>query len=111
MQDDSKLNRQIRADLNASVDKLEPAINRRLQQARHIALEKAGKPRRPFWQPAGAFALASILLLVVFILPQRHNAPKAVALTDLEFVTTDNLQLYENLAFYQWLLENETNAG
>lgn len=111
MQDEKKLNRQICATLNASVDNLEPDIRQHLQQARHAALAKAGKPRIPFWQPAGVFALASILLLAILILPQRHHAPQAVALADIEFIATDNLPLYENLAFYQWLLENETNAG
>lgn len=111
MQDDSKLHNQIRTALNDSVDKLETDVSRRLQQARHAALAKVEKPRLPFWQTAGTFALASILLLAILLLPDRQNAPKIAALADLEFIETDNLQLYKELDFYQWLLENDTNAS
>ncbi len=112
MQDDSKLNNWIRNTLDSSVDNLEPGINRRLQQARHAALKTGVKPRRSFWQPAGALILASILLLAVFIRPERQSVPEPVALADLELITTDDsLQLYENLDFYQWLLENDSHAG
>ena len=112
MQDDSKLNNRIRTTLDASVDNLDPDVSRRLQQARHAALETAAKPRMPFWQPAGAFALASILLLSVFVWPDRQNMPEPAALADLELITADDsLQLYEDLDFYQWLLESDTHAG
>lgn len=111
MQDESKLKQKIRTALNTSVDNLDPEISRRLQQARHAALAKIEKPRMPFWQPAGAFALASILLLAVFVLPDRDHTAEITALADLEFIATDSLQLYEELEFYQWLLENEINAS
>ncbi len=115
MQDDSKLNNKIRTALDASVDNLDPNVSRRLQQARHAALETAAKPRMPFWQPAGAFALASILLLSVLVWPDREtrqNMPEPAALADMELITADDsLQLYEDLDFYQWLLESETHAS
>ncbi|VAX11363.1 hypothetical protein MNBD_GAMMA25-1588 [hydrothermal vent metagenome] len=112
MQDDNKLNKQIRATLDVSVDNLDPDISRRLQQARHAVLETTAKPRMPFWQPAGAFALASILLLSVLVWPDRQNMPEPAALADLELITADDsLQLYEDLDFYQWLLESDTHAG
>ncbi len=115
MQDDNKLNQRIRTALDASVDELDPDISRRLRQARHAALETATKPRPPFWQPAGAFALASILVLSIFLWPDRDTrqvAPEAAALADLELITTnDSLQLYEDLDFYQWLLESDTHAS
>jgi len=112
MQDDSKLNKRIRTALDASVENLDPSVSRHLQQARHAALETAAKPRMPFWQPAGAFALASILLLSVFVWPDRQNMPEPAALADLELITADDsLQLYEDLDFYQWLLESDTHAS
>ncbi len=112
MQDDSKLNNRIRSTLDASLDKLDPDVRRRLQQARHAALETSAKPRMPFWQPAGALLLVSVLLLSVFIWPERQNMPAPMALADLELMTADDsLQLYEDLDFYQWLLESDSNAG
>ncbi len=112
MQNDDKLNDWIRHTLDSTVDHLDPSINRCLQQARHAALKTSAKPHRPFWQPAGALLLASILLLAVFIWPKRQNMPEPVALADLELITTgDSLQLYENLDFYQWLLERDSHAG
>jgi len=111
MQDEQKLKQDIRTALNASVDRLDPEISRHLQQARQAALAKIEKPRRPFWQPAGAFALASVLLLAVFILPDRNTTPEVTALADLDVIASDNLPLYEELEFYQWLLENDVNAG
>lgn len=112
MQDDRKLNNWIRSTLDSSVEHLEPDINRRLQQARHAALETTAKPRMPFWQPAGALLLASVLLLIVFLWPKQQNMPEPVALADIDLITTgDSLQLYEDLDFYQWLLERDSSAG
>ncbi len=112
MQGDRKRNNWIRSTLDSSADHLDPGINRRLQQARHAALEGTAKRHMPFWQPAGALLLASILLLTVFLWPKRQNMPEPVALADMELITTrDSLQLYENLDFYQWLLESNSHAG
>lgn len=112
MQDDSKLKNRIRNMLDASLEDLDPDVCRRLQQARHTALETSTKAHMPFWQPAGALLLVSVMLLIIFIWPERQNLPEPVTLADVELMTADDsLQLYEDLDFYQWLLENDSNAG
>ena len=113
MQDDSKLKKRIRRMLDTSLEDLDPDVCRRLQQARHTALETSTKAHMPFWQPAaGALLLVSVMLLTVFIWPERQNLPEPVTLADMELITADDsLQLYEDLDFYQWLLESDRNAG
>ncbi len=113
---DERQQTRIRALLNDSTEQLDPEIRRRLRQARQRALD-AAPARRPFWQPAAALALTCLLLLFVVIRPgEQARLPEATPgeldLADLDLISADDsLQLYEDLDFYQWLLENENHAG
>ena len=64
---------------------------------------------------AGGFALASMLLVAIGVWQfgghERGNG-MAQAMDDLELIaSSDSLQLYEDLEFYQWLDVIEDNAG
>jgi hypothetical protein len=97
---------------------LDSATCSRLAQARHLALAAAAEPRsrwrratRPagdWLVPAGAFAsvLATAIALTLMVTePGDGSAPE---MDDVELLTAgEELELYENLEFYQWLQDRE----
>ena len=102
--------------LDQSVEELSPDIQRRLQQARHAALEKAQARPRWWGLPAAAMAMALVAVVTTsMLLNQHHDALPETMLaleTEMELLTsTDNLELMEDLEFMQWLMESQGNAG
>ncbi len=112
-QTDREFEQRIREELDANLEALDPAIARRLQQARREALDAVKPAHHPFWQPAIGFAVAALLVLAVVIWPgMRQDTPPSVALTDFELIAADDsLQLFEELDFYEWLAESDLDAG
>jgi hypothetical protein len=115
---DAKLIEGIRNRLDEQVAGLDSATCSRLAQARHLALAAAAEPR-PRWRratrpagdwlvPAGAFAsvLATAIALTLMVTePGDGSAPE---MDDVELLTAgEELELYENLEFYQWLQDRE----
>ena len=102
--------------LDESLDDLDPAIARRLQQARYSALEKA-KPRS-FWSfypqaISAVFAVTIISASLYFNFDEKalNNSELAMA-ADIEMLTAnESLDLIEDLEFMQWLAESEEYAG
>jgi len=102
--------------LDQSVDELSPDISRRLQQARYAALEKA-KPYE-IWSlfPKAAtvtlaIAIVSISLFLNF--NQSSELDMVIALeTEMDiFTSNDNLELMEDLEFFEWLIETDGYAS
>lgn len=114
MNDDRSFTNKIRQMLDNSTEELDTDISRRLRLARYRALENY-EEKHSYWKPAGGFALASMLLVAIGVWQfgghERGNG-MAQAMDDLELIaSSDSLQLYEDLEFYQWLDVIQDNAG
>ncbi len=118
MNDEQSFLNNIRQALDNRTDQLDADISRQLRLARSRALESY-QEKHSYWKPAGGFALATMLLAAIGVWQfggqesgiERGNA-MAQAMEDLELIaTSDSLQLYEDLEFYQWLDVIEGNAG
>lgn len=83
-----------------------------MQRARVDAVEAANGRRwalRGFAVPASAFASVCMLVttLAIFYLPEPpETMPLVVAENSLVLASEDEIELYENLEFYQWLADN-----
>ena len=107
----------LKQDLEQGNEQLDADTRARLSAARRKALEMLPEQRSPWrtswWQPAGAVAMVAAAVFAV-ILWQGRLSPDAelIQSTDLELIaSSDNLNLYEELEFYQWLDEVENHAG
>ena len=110
MNDNDKLEQQSRQALNASVEEIDAATLSRIRQVRARALEKAGaKSFNWFGIATGAMATASVMVFAVMILLNNEPAVQPLPAEDIELITSlDELELYEDLEFYQWLAEYES---
>ncbi|RKZ37442.1 MAG: hypothetical protein DRQ37_01865 [Gammaproteobacteria bacterium] len=104
---------QIRRDLDEAVDHLDAATLAELARARRRALGAAQRPRWNWTQqgiPAGAiaaFMAAAIGMGMWQSAPDEGVAPAQ----DIELLSSsESLDLFEQLEFYQWLPDEE-NAG
>ena len=93
-----------------------------IMQTRQCALAKAEnsflgcKPFRSRYfnpLPVTAFASLCILLLAFITLNQtQFNQADLIDLADIEILMTeDNLEFYEDLGFYEWLLLEQTHSS
>ena len=107
----------IKQDLEQSSEQLDAETRARLLASRRKAL--ATLPESPsswltsWWEPAGAVAMVAAAVFAV-ILWQGRLGPDAelIQSTDMELIaSSDNLNFYEELEFYQWLDEVENGAG
>jgi hypothetical protein len=95
-----------------SVAGLDGQTRSRLARARLAAVEAAGERRGHSWflpsrlVPAGGVAAVLIALALVWQGPQRPVAPAvSVVVNDLDLLLEgENLDLFEELDFYAWLL-------
>ncbi len=112
--DDGRFEQRIRETLDAGLDTLDPAVTRRLRQARAAAVEQAGRRATRALRPAAALVLAGMLVAAVFLRPAGEGPELPAAdPVDLEIIAADDsLRFYEELEFYQWLAEEaEADAG
>jgi hypothetical protein len=96
--------------LDDSVHQLDRGLAGRLQRARREALDTSLCHRR-WWRWAGGIAIASIgLLAIVFLIRQPDLDSHAMPmLEDLELMTSiENVELSEDLEFYDWLADSPT---
>ncbi len=120
--DDAGLAERICRHLDQDVNDLDSATLSRLAQARRLALAAVNQPRRPWprmtwlverpardWLvPAGAFASVVATVVTVSLLVMEPGNGLAREADDLELLTAgEELELYENLEFYQWLQDRE----
>ena len=119
---DAQLIERVRRRLDEDVDRLDSAALSRLEQARRLALAALAQPQRPWWRrawlagrpagdwlvPTGAFAsvLATVVALTLMVVEPGNGLAREA--DDLELLTAgEELELYENLEFYQWLQDRE----
>jgi len=114
MNDDKSFTNSIRQVLDNSTEELNVDISRRLRLARYRALESY-EAKHSYWKPAGGFALASMLLVAIGVwqfsgIEKGNGMVQTMDVLEL-IASSDSLQLYEDLEFYQWLDVIEDNAG
>ena len=122
MNDDKSFTHNIQQALDNSTEELDADISRRLRLARYHALE-AYKVKHSYWKPAGSFAMAAMLLVAIGVwqfggkqqgVEELNDNGTVIAqnIEDLELVaTSDSMQFYQDLEFYQWLDALEGDAG
>ncbi len=102
----------LRERLAHEVDDIDGEALRRLQSARRAALDKLDGPtsRAGYWLPAGAVAATVAVFAVVLIGRQGDVAQQAppgelvARADDLEImVAGEDLELIEDLEFFEWL--------
>jgi len=101
-----------KAALDEGVEQFDALTLARLRSARRRALESTRR-RSPWWIPAGGLAAASIAVLAVVLWFKPVGSDLVAAnVEDIELLTTaDNLELYEELDFYRWLVSGGADAG
>jgi hypothetical protein len=102
----------VKSTLEESEAQLDADTVRDLRLARHKALASLHQPRR-LWQPVALAAVAATVAVMVVSLQLMHPKPPDTApgMEDMALLSTgDDLDLYENLDFYQWL-ELEKHNG
>ena len=107
-----------RAVLDESEEALDANILSRLRQARTRALhrEEMEKPRLRTWFPfpvAAGMATALVATLVaLFYLTRPPGLEPHKSIGDLEILaSSDHLDLYANLDFYDWLAKEKERGG
>jgi hypothetical protein len=102
----------VRRELDHGCDAIDGYTLSRLNRIRHAALEHKQTRIRSVWLPAGGFATACMLVLAVSLNSGQSDPVQVTpALEDLEILTSsDNLELFEDYEFYQWLADNETSV-
>ncbi|MDJ0916179.1 MAG: hypothetical protein QNJ05_00345 [Woeseiaceae bacterium] len=97
-----------------SVDSLDAATLSRLNQARHAAVEKSPRRWPPLlrWAPAGGLATAAAVALLLMQSPALIETPGDASTVDMEILLSeDNLEMLEDLEFYDWIDLAETGNG
>lgn len=113
-----------RALLADSAEQIPEEIRNRLDGIRASAMQKARAAQREspasrFWQwlrlprqlavPAGAFASVSVLVTTLALFTPAETPevlPVALSEDGLLIASAEELELYQNLEFYQWLADN-----
>jgi hypothetical protein len=105
--------------LDKSCDSMDGQTLSRLNRIRHAAIEHGQQSQgRTFLSPFGGLITACVLVFVVSVFyPGQPDVPVPVtpdsgmAIEDLDiFTSTESLEFFENLEFYQWLEENESSV-
>lgn len=106
--------------LDNSVEKLDSEIKDKLFKARRHALQqqynyqqqRSGGGWWKNWVPVTSVAVTAVLIIGISIQSGLWQSNELVLNDDLELVTAlDNIELYDDLDFYQWLAEDELQAG
>ncbi len=115
-EDQDKFIRQVKQQLDQESEALDAETLSRLRQARAYAISEGNDRKARHWSALGgravAFASVSVLAIAVWLAVPTNPAQNAPALAeaqvtafdDLELLAaTEELEFYENMAFYYWL--------
>jgi hypothetical protein len=101
----------IRKRMDQSCNALDGQTLSRLNRIRHAALERKQARASRMLLPFGGFVTACVLVLSVTMYAPGTTAPEASAIEDIDILTSsDDLDLYEDYEFYQWLAENDAQV-
>lgn len=105
------LNR-VRVTLDACLDTIDPAQLKRLREGRQQALQLAGKRPISWFSlprliPVGGIAALTVVALSVSLwFGMRPQPFSNSAAEEVDMLTVpDNLELYKDMDFYQWLAQ------
>jgi len=128
---DRKLEQKLKVRLDEEVNNLEPGIQERLRDIRREAITHASSKgmsshwypdsiitlsgrigRFNTWQLGGAIAISTVVVLLSFNIHESgigNNKFESLAvLEDLQILSTsDDLEMYQDLEFYNWLNESQ----
>lgn len=110
---EDELNRSIKQDLDESVDVLDANTLSKIRQIRAKAIEGVeSRSSSWFFSKQGLFigglATACVMVFAVMILLESPRFMQTISVDDIEFISSsDNLDLFEDLEFYEWLEEND----
>ena len=106
---EDKFEANIKQALDNGVDAIDAHTLSRIRQVRARAVEKAEvKSVNWFGVMSGALATACVMVFAVMILLESPTPMQAVPVDDIELISSsDNLELFEELEFYEWLDEHE----
>ena len=112
--DENEFVKRVSATLDEQADSLDGETLSKLNQARQAAIEKAGKRSSSWLFPASGIATAAGIAALSFSLWTNtvtiSNLEPDV-LEDIELLSSnEELDFYNDLAFYQWL-EDEAQSG
>jgi hypothetical protein len=107
---EDELNKNIKQSLDDSVDALDANTLSRIRQVRAQAVDRS-EARHVNWSRffVGGFATACVMVLAVVLLLNSPTSihPIPVPVDDMELISSsDNLELFEDLEFYEWLEED-----
>ncbi|QOJ35613.1 MAG: DUF3619 family protein [Nitrospira sp.] len=110
-----RLARAAKQMLDHSAQDLDPWTIGRLQRARLQALDKASR-RRPWlvwaWGTAAFASLVAVVSVMWWTSSAGLHSSNLPLLEDLELVrSSENLELSEDLDFYDWLAEGPPTTG
>ncbi|KPJ90084.1 MAG: hypothetical protein AMJ53_14905 [Gammaproteobacteria bacterium SG8_11] len=119
---DDVLLKAAKSTLDDKAVSLDDDVCQRLQQARRVAVSAAANatqgssPRAnasKWLLPAGSFAaLALVSSVVVYQFQAVQESSPVASIEDIPILTSpDELELYEELDFYQWLAEEHDSVG
>lgn len=103
-----------RQRLNQGTDNLDPDTRHKLITMRNRALNiHENKNWFPQWAPLPVMGLLTAILFIILVYAKPVTAPNLeTGLEDLEILASvDQLELYEDLEFYDWLANENNEAG
>ena len=112
--------KQSQAMLDESIVNLDSDVKDKLYMARRKAIaqhcnnhqENTISKRFKKLLPITSVALTASIVLAIFIQAGLWQSTEINIDNDLEFVSTlDNIELYDDFEFYQWLAEDDLQAG
>ncbi len=108
--DEQRFVEQVRQRLDEQADGLDELTLARLRAARARALEQHGRSSARSWWPAIGMAAAVALVAAVMLWPSAPHLPAAA--DDWELLAAgDELELIEDIEFYDWLDTTQSSAG
>ncbi len=108
-QHDQELQQKVRTELESQLDTLDANVAARLAAARHRAVGEL--KIKSAWKPIAGWAVAATLVVAVSLWWQQMPITNGMSADDFELlVSSDGIELYEDLEFYDWL-SSENDAG
>ena len=103
---DHALVEKVKQQLDRHAESVDELTLARLVEARRLALARHSTSLR-YWIPLGGLAMAAAVALVSFMLVQQ---PQIQDIGLELWVASDDLELIEELDFYAWLEETQSNS-
>lgn len=101
--------------LDQRINTLDGETVSKLNRARHAALQQQYRPPHTVnkwaWLPASGIAVAVLISSLFLFRAEQMVDISGNDLDEIEIIaSTDSIELYEQLDFYLWLLEEESGA-